>query len=107
MARLGDYSSQHLWRWKFISRHQHGDDIDDEDKKKVIWWMDLRGNVFSDQFSIFSILLQHNKLVLQKVWTRCISAYLGSSPQSKNQNIMLCYELVMNNEKKGITLAQG
>ena len=48
MARLGDYSSQHLWRWKFISRHQHGDDIDDEDKNKVIWWMDLRGNVFSD-----------------------------------------------------------
>ena len=25
--------------------------------------------------SMFSILLQHDKLVLQKVWTRCISAY--------------------------------
>ena len=24
---------------------------------------------------MFSILLQHDKLVLQKVWTRCISAY--------------------------------
>ena len=44
-------------------------------------------NIFSIfSSSIFDILLHH--YVPQKVWTRCITAYLGSSPQ--NPSTMTC-----------------
>ena len=82
MARLGDYSSQHLWRWKFISRHQHGDDIDDEDKNKVIWWMDLRGNVFSDDGVIDIGLwnyIDNQRSVIMMMKSSIPSVYIGKT----------------------------